>query len=120
MKRVLGMVVAFLIAAPVFANDLYIDLRTNYSPRTDFGMVRVEVIDQGDVRKQWVSVHPVDARTDFVSGARVAELHDLESGHTYMIVLQALDAHMRTVDGRLVLLDMPSVPFAATVLMTRR
>ncbi len=120
MKTALGMIVALLLAAPCLGADLYIDLRTNYSPATDFGSVRVEVFDRADERNQWVAIDTSHPGTDYVRGARVAEFSDLQPGRVYLIVVRVLDGRMRVVDGRMALLDMPASPFGTIMVMSRR
>ncbi len=117
MKTLFGALLVMLVAVPSFAADLFIDLRTNYEPGTDFSVVRVELIDRADARNQWVAIKP--GRPDYLSGARVAELHNVETRHEYMMIVTLLDSRMRPVDGHISLLDMPATSFATTMLITR-
>lgn len=119
MKTALRLLFVLLLSLPCYGADLYIDLRTNYVPPADFSRVRVELIDQADARQQWVKYSGAYGGS-YVDGVRVAEFSHVQTGHSYLLVVKVLDDHMRTVDGRLVILDMSSPAYAATVLMTRR
>ena len=81
--------------------------------------MRVELVDRADPRQHWTSFALDTSRHDYVAGARVAELHEVQPRHSYLLVVRILDRQLRTVDGRVSILDMPDGPFAATVVLTR-
>lgn len=117
MKRIILGCLALLCAAPVAAEDLFIDLRTNWTPRVDFSYVQVEVMDRSDERNQWRSLHVTGG--DFLAGQRVAEFSDVPPRQAYFVQIELLDDRLRTVDGNVVLLDMPGGNFAMTTLIAR-
>lgn len=117
MKRFILGCLALIWAAPVTAADLFIDVRTNWTPRVDFSFVRVEVMDRSDERNQWRSLHVTGG--DFLRGQRVAEFSDVGTRQTFFVQIELLDHRLRTIDGSIVLLDMPGGDFAMTALIAR-
>jgi hypothetical protein len=113
-RLVLAFALAMLFApSQAAAQELFVDLRTNYSS-SEFGWVRVVVIDRADERRTWTSLQ--SARGDFLAGARVAELESVTRGD-YVLSVELLDGLMRTVHGRVWLLAMPGERFATTLLI---
>jgi hypothetical protein len=119
MKR-LVLVFAFVLSALLLsphasAQELFVDLRTNYSS-SDFSWIRVQVLDRADERRTWTSL--VRPRGDVMAGVRAAELEGVSRGD-YYVVVELLDGQMRTVHGRVVALAMPDRRFAMTMLIVR-
>ena|SRR5688572_12442951 len=109
-------VVVLLTSSQAAAQELYFDLRTNYTP-SEVGWVRVELIDRADERRTWTNLQ--QARGDFTRGIRIAELDGVSRGE-YTLFVELLDGLMRTVHGRVWLFTMPNtVRHASTLLITR-
>jgi hypothetical protein len=106
-----------LVPLPLPAAELVLDLRTDYAPRADFNLVRVQLLDRSDERRSWHTITSVSAG-DFLAGERVAEFDDVDRG-LYLISVELLDDRMRAVDGRIWLLDMGPRAFATILVVAR-
>jgi hypothetical protein len=117
MKRlVFGFALAALFSSSrAAAQELFVDLRTNYSV-SELGWVRVQLLDRADERRSWTTLQRPSG--DLAAGIRIAELEGVARGN-YLLSVELLDPRMRTVHGRVVLLAMPGSRFAMTVLIVR-
>lgn len=114
--------IAFLVllsikVTPALAEQLSIDLRTDYAYSADFRSIRVSVLDQKNHRNQWVTFFTSDG--DFVNGVRVADFYELKANRNYIVSTELLDHQMRTVDGSLTIIAMESGRNGMTVLVTK-
>lgn len=102
------------------AAEFRLDVRTNFSPATEFRYVRVELIDRRDRRRSWTQVHSATAGEDFVRGARVAHFRNVDKRRIYDLFVQLLDGRTRPVTGRLIAYTAGSSDsFGTTVLFSR-
>ena len=118
MKRSALLWILLLAPLPLSASNLYLDLRTNYDPRTDFRIIRVQCIDRRDERRSWNTVLAAASSGDFVRGERIAEFENMDRG-TYVCSVELLDRLMRPVHGRLWLVSKGDEAQAATMLISR-
>jgi hypothetical protein len=96
---------------------LIVDLKTDYSPGTDFQYIDSFLVNQHDQRDTYFWQDAVRADDDFVAGARVSEWPDLDRG-SYLMVTRIVDAHGRVVDQRRMIVDLRE-NLGVTVLMSR-
>lgn len=99
MQRLALLLTGLLISSSVPAAELIIDLKTDYAT-TEFRFVRVELLDRDDERVSWTTLYSVSAPGPYLTGVRIAELDNVDTGHNYHLVVQLLDGLMRPVNGR--------------------
>ncbi|MGI9628627.1 MAG: hypothetical protein ACR2QM_17465 [Longimicrobiales bacterium] len=100
---------------------LAVDLRTDYLPGTDFGHAEVIVAraEAGQRRYTQYFLHTASSGTDYSASARIAEFAQVDDDHPYSLVVKLLDSRGRTVDFRVLRVDVRDRDLVVTSLIAR-